>query len=169
MWADCDFAKGEIVVRGDPETGTKNWTIRIVPMISQIRNFLNELKTSRNPADLPESATRVRECHKAMDLVAKVVGMTNTSSSKSVPPSRNSAMNPLFYRRPPHLFPPLDHRLVPLGGSPGRSLVAPAQGSEESARHGPGGNCGRFGVLSGRRPARWFRARRRILGFRALS
>ncbi len=25
-WADCDFDKGEIIVRGDPVTGTKNWS-----------------------------------------------------------------------------------------------------------------------------------------------
>jgi site-specific recombinase XerD len=27
-WADCDFEKKEITVRGDLETGTKNWTVR---------------------------------------------------------------------------------------------------------------------------------------------
>lgn len=33
-WADCDFAKSEITVRGDPDTGTKSGAIRTIPMIS---------------------------------------------------------------------------------------------------------------------------------------
>ena len=40
-WADCDFDKKEIVVRGDPETGTKNWTIRRVPMIPDMIELLS--------------------------------------------------------------------------------------------------------------------------------
>lgn len=32
-WADCDFEREEILVRGDPVTGTKNWSVRRVPMI----------------------------------------------------------------------------------------------------------------------------------------
>jgi hypothetical protein len=36
-WGDCNFEKNEITVRGDPETGTKNWSIRRVPMISEMR------------------------------------------------------------------------------------------------------------------------------------
>ena len=43
-WADCDLEKGEIVVRGDPETGTKNWDIRRVPMIPEMRQLLERLR-----------------------------------------------------------------------------------------------------------------------------
>ena len=32
-WRDVDFEAGEIVVRGDAETGTKNWELRRVPLI----------------------------------------------------------------------------------------------------------------------------------------
>ena len=45
-WADCDFEKREIVVRGDPETGTKNWSIRRVPMIHEMRKLLTRLERS---------------------------------------------------------------------------------------------------------------------------
>lgn len=75
MWADCDFEKDEIVVRGDPETGTKNWTVRRVPMISQMRSFLTDLKARRNPTEPGGFVMRVRECQKAMDRAARVVGM----------------------------------------------------------------------------------------------
>ena len=36
-WRDVDFTAGEIVVRGDAVTGTKNWTVRRVPMIPDAR------------------------------------------------------------------------------------------------------------------------------------
>ena len=46
-WRDLDFAAGEIVVRGDSETGTKNWTVRRVPMIPDARAlFQRMLETS---------------------------------------------------------------------------------------------------------------------------
>ena len=74
-WADCDFDKGEIIVRGDPETGTKNWTIRRVPMIPDMRKLLERLK-AENPAVLPtQPVMKVRECQRAINRAAKVVGM----------------------------------------------------------------------------------------------
>ena len=50
-WGDCNFDKGEIVVRGDPVTGTKNWTIRRVPMIS-------DMATSWKPLELRGAQNR---------------------------------------------------------------------------------------------------------------
>ena len=74
-WADCDFARGKIVVRGDPVTGTKNSEIREVPMIPDMRRLLENLRIERGeePAEAP--VMRVRECQKAMDRAAKAVGM----------------------------------------------------------------------------------------------
>ena len=74
-WADCDFEKGEIVVRGDPETGTKNWTIRRVPMIPDMRKLLECLKTAKPEALPSQPVMGVRECQKSMDRAAKAVGM----------------------------------------------------------------------------------------------
>ena len=72
-WADCDFDKGEIIVRGDPETGTKNWTVRRVPMIPDMRKLLERLK-AENPDALPSNPVMlVRECQKAMNRAAKAV------------------------------------------------------------------------------------------------
>jgi integrase len=45
--SDCNFAKGEIIIRGDPETGTKNWGIRRVPMIPEMRRLLERLRAER--------------------------------------------------------------------------------------------------------------------------
>jgi integrase len=74
-WSDCDLEKGEIIVRGDPETGTKNWSIRRVPMIPDMIEILKRLRNER-PGELAGNPVmRVRECQKAMDRAAKVVGM----------------------------------------------------------------------------------------------
>lgn len=74
-WADCNFTKGEITVRGSAETGTKNSEFRKVPMIADMVTLLNRLRQER--PDEPEDATvmRVKECPKAMDRAAQLVGM----------------------------------------------------------------------------------------------
>ena len=74
-WADCDFARCKIIVRGHPETGTKNAEVREVPMIPDMRALLKRLRADR-PDDPPTAAVmQVRECLKAMDRAARVLGM----------------------------------------------------------------------------------------------
>lgn len=74
-WGDCDFTKAEILVRGDQQTGTKNWTVRRVPMIPDMSRLLQKLRKARpnEPATTP--VMRVQECQKAIDRAAKIVGM----------------------------------------------------------------------------------------------
>jgi integrase len=75
-WGDCDFEKKEIIVRGDPDTGTKNWSVRRVPMIPAMLELLQRLRAERPDERPSDSVMRVRVCQKAMDRAAKVVGMT---------------------------------------------------------------------------------------------
>jgi integrase len=72
-WADCDFVRGKLVVRGDPETGTKNSEIREVPMIPDMRQLLERLHAERpdEPAETPVMI--VRECQKAMNRAAAAI------------------------------------------------------------------------------------------------
>jgi len=70
-WADCDFEKKEIVVRGDPETGTKNWTIRRVPMIPDMIELLKRLRAERSNEPASQRAMRVRECQIAINSACK--------------------------------------------------------------------------------------------------
>jgi len=74
-WADCDLEKREIVVRGDPETGTKNWSIRRVPMIPEMRQLLHGLRQQR--ADEPATAPvmRVRNCLGAINSACRKLGI----------------------------------------------------------------------------------------------
>ena len=74
-WGDCDFTRSKITVRGDPETGTKNSEVREVPMIPDMRQFLDRLRSER-PQEPPEAIVmQVHECQKAMDRAARVIGM----------------------------------------------------------------------------------------------
>jgi integrase len=74
-WADCDFGKGEILVRGDAKTGTKNWSIRRVPMIPDMKLLLERLRSGRSNEESTKSVMKVRECQKAMNRAGKEVGM----------------------------------------------------------------------------------------------
>ncbi len=74
-WADCDFAKGEIVVRGDQETGTKNREVRRVPMIPDMRRLLERLRTERPEAEPGVRVMRVRECQGAINRACQALGV----------------------------------------------------------------------------------------------
>jgi integrase len=74
-WADCDFEKSEIIVRGDLETGTKNWSVRRVPMIPEMKGLLERLRAGRAEEKVTSPVMQVRECIGAMKRAAKVVGM----------------------------------------------------------------------------------------------
>src|SRR5262249_30709291 len=43
-WRDVDFDAGEIVVRGDARTGTKNWELRRVPLIPDARALFERMR-----------------------------------------------------------------------------------------------------------------------------
>ena len=73
---DCDFEKGEITVLGDPATGTKNWEIRRVPMIPDMRRLLERLKSERSETEfLTKPVMLVHECQGAIDTACKKLGI----------------------------------------------------------------------------------------------
>lgn len=74
-WRDLDFEAGEIVVRGDPETGTKNWTVRRVPMIPDARALFARMRDERPNEPLNKKVFEVREAQKAINGAARKVGM----------------------------------------------------------------------------------------------
>lgn len=73
-WRDVNFEAGEIVVRGDAETGTKNWTIRRVPMIPDARALFERMRGERSEEPASAKVFRVREAQKAIDHAASKVG-----------------------------------------------------------------------------------------------
>ena len=73
-WRDVDFNAGEIVVRGDPETATKNWTIRRVPLIPEGRALFERMRAERAGEPLDAKVFRVGESQKALDRACEKVG-----------------------------------------------------------------------------------------------
>jgi integrase len=75
VWRDLDFDAGEIVVRGDADTGTKNWELRRVPLIPDARALFERMRIERPSDPLETKVFRVGECQKSLDRAAKIVGM----------------------------------------------------------------------------------------------
>jgi integrase len=74
-WADCDFQKEIIRVKGDPDTGTKNWETRNVPMIPEMKSLLEKLLAERPDAKPTDSVMLVAECQGALNSGCKAVGI----------------------------------------------------------------------------------------------
>jgi len=74
VWRDIDFAAGEIVVCGDSETATKNWSVRRVPLIPEARELFERMRGGRASEPLDAYVFRVREAQKALDSACKKVG-----------------------------------------------------------------------------------------------
>src|SRR5262249_17211530 len=74
-WQDVDFDAGEIVVRGDPETATKNWTVRRVPLIPEARELFERMGAECAREPLNAKVFRVREAQKALDRACVKVGI----------------------------------------------------------------------------------------------
>lgn len=77
-WADCDFEKGLIRVKGDAETGLKGRAVgdyRLVPMIPELSKMLTRIRAERAEEKPDASVMRVRECQKAMNRAAQALGL----------------------------------------------------------------------------------------------
>ena len=73
---DCSFTKNEIVIRGDPITGTKNWEIRRVPMIPEMKKLLERLKAGRDEHEfLNNPVLRVRKFNRSLSNACKKLGL----------------------------------------------------------------------------------------------
>jgi Integrase len=73
-WRDVDFEAGEIIIHGDPETGTKNWTVRRVPLIPDARALFERMRSERSEESLDAKVFRVGECQKSLDRACRRVG-----------------------------------------------------------------------------------------------
>jgi integrase len=73
-WRDVDFDAGEIVMRGDEKTGTKNWELRRVPLIPDARALFERMRSERSHEPLEAKVFNVGECQKSLERAAKKVG-----------------------------------------------------------------------------------------------
>jgi integrase len=72
---DLDFEAGETIVRGDPETATKNWEVRRVPMIADARSLFEKIRSDRANEPLTSKVFQVREAQRAIDTACKKIGI----------------------------------------------------------------------------------------------
>ncbi|MDE3067476.1 MAG: site-specific integrase [Verrucomicrobiota bacterium] len=73
-WADCDFKRGKIILRGDPVTGLKRrraGEFREVPMIPEMRKLLEQIQVKRPDEPQTEKVMRVSECKKSIATACK--------------------------------------------------------------------------------------------------
>lgn len=74
-WDDCDFQKRLIRVKGDAVTGTKNWSVRYVPMIDEMETLLKILRAEKTDAKPSDSVMPVAECQGALTRACLKVGI----------------------------------------------------------------------------------------------
>ena len=74
-WADVNFARRQLQVRGDPATATKNGETRFVPMIPELERMLAELRAERPNEPATATVMRVFECQNSMTHAAAKIGM----------------------------------------------------------------------------------------------
>ena len=74
-WADVNFTRHQLHVRGDPETATKNGETRYLPMIPELEQMLIELRAQRPNEPATATVMRVVECQNSMTHGAAKIGM----------------------------------------------------------------------------------------------
>lgn len=75
LWQHCDFEKGEILVLGAPEDGTKNGSFRRIPMIPAARKLLERLKAENPPVSQKEPVMHIKAAYAAMKRAAERIEM----------------------------------------------------------------------------------------------
>ena len=73
-WPDVDWQRKEIVVRGDPQTGTKNGELRRVPILPDMEGLLTRLKEKLGTMAVGR-ILRVSACHLALSRACKEIGI----------------------------------------------------------------------------------------------
>jgi integrase len=74
LWRDLDLEANRLHVRGDAETGTKNWETRLVPLIPAAIALFQRMRSERPREDKAMPVFLVNEAQKALDRAAKIVG-----------------------------------------------------------------------------------------------
>ena len=74
-WEDVDWERKEIIVRGHPETGTKNSEIRRVPMISDMDELLQRLKQQAGGTPTGH-IMKVGKCNEALARACNEIGIS---------------------------------------------------------------------------------------------
>ena len=66
-WGDVDESKGEIIVRGDPETRTKNWEIRRIPILPDMQELLKRMASGRAKVNPQDKVLEIERCPESLE------------------------------------------------------------------------------------------------------
>ncbi len=78
-WGDCDLVRGILLVKGDPETGTKNWRIRQVPMIPACKKLLEGILAKRGGLEPNERVLLVGDARGSLQKSTEALGLPHVS------------------------------------------------------------------------------------------
>jgi integrase len=73
-WEDVDWLRKEIIIRGNPETGTKNWEIRRIPIIPGMEDLLKRMQADKG-ADCKGKILEITECPITLKKACSGVGL----------------------------------------------------------------------------------------------
>jgi len=76
-WRDVDLVKGEIFVRGDEVTRTKNGEFRCTEIIPQMRELLERLQVENSDRQPTDSVMKAKECYASIKSACAKVGIPN--------------------------------------------------------------------------------------------
>jgi integrase len=74
-WEDVDWQRKEIIVRGNPDTGTKNSEIRRIPIIPDMEKLLTRLKDQHGGIGT-DRIIQVGRCNEALRRACKEIGIS---------------------------------------------------------------------------------------------
>jgi len=73
-WEDIDWKRMEIIVRGHPETGTKNWEIRRVPIIPDMEELLKRMQAEKQ-GQVSGKLLEIVECPISLEKACSDIGI----------------------------------------------------------------------------------------------
>lgn len=76
-WEDVDFERKEIVVRGNPETHTKNWEVRRLPILPNMETLLRRMRSEvlANASKASGKLLKVTECPVSLRKACTKIGI----------------------------------------------------------------------------------------------
>ena len=74
-WSDVDWNRRELVVRGDPTSGTKNSEIRRLPILPDMERLLSSLETRKQDRKPTGPILSINECRGALTRACQRIGI----------------------------------------------------------------------------------------------
>ncbi|MAS94874.1 MAG: hypothetical protein CMO55_16890 [Verrucomicrobiales bacterium] len=76
LWKNCDLKRGELIVTGEPDEGTKNRQVRRGPIIPDLENLLMRIAEKRIDATRESPILAVKSASKALKRAATTLELT---------------------------------------------------------------------------------------------